>query len=162
MVSISDDLSEFRIAKKLAAYFVELENADQAQVVKELLGRCTFEKRGDVSVCVLDSGVNNGHPLLKPILDDEDCMAVISNWPATDEPKRPHGTRMAGTAGYGNLLLLLNSNEKVQILHRLESVRIIPPPPATNPKELWGYRVAQAISIAESRPQIERESIVWP
>jgi hypothetical protein len=149
LVSNSDDLSEFRIAKKLASYFVELENAEQAEIVQELLSRCTFESNGNVAICLLDSGVNNGHPLLQPILGDEYCMAAISDWPTADEPERPHGTRMAGTAGYGNLLVHLNSSELIQIQHKLESIRILPPHPAANPKELWGYRVAQAVSIAE-------------
>lgn len=149
LIASSDDIAEFRIAKKLAGYFVELENADQADIVQELLNRCTFEDRDGVSVCILDTGVNNGNPLLQPILRDEDRSTVIADWPSTDDPGQPHGTLMAGTAGYGNLLDHLNSKQTVHIRHRLESIRILPPYPFTNRKELWGYRIIQAASIAD-------------
>jgi len=149
LIASFDEIAEFRLAKQLATYFVELENAEQAETIQELLSRCRFEDREGVSVCVLDSGVNNGHPLLQPVLSDRDCNAVVSDWPSTDDPAQPHGTLMAGTVAYGNLLNHLNSNGSIQILHRLESVRILPPPPETNSKELWGYRVSQGASVSE-------------
>lgn len=149
LVASFEYISEFRIARKLATYFVELENAEQAEIAERLLQRCAFDGDSDVSVCLLDTGVNNGHPLLRPILHDDDRTAVLPDWPSTDEPAGPHGTLMAGTAGYGNLLQHLNSNENLEILHRLESVRILPPFPERNPKEFWGYLVVQAAGISE-------------
>ncbi|MDA3949475.1 MAG: S8 family peptidase [Spirochaeta sp.] len=149
LIASFDGIAEFRLAKHLATYYVDLENADQTEFVQELLGRCVFDDREGVSVCILDSGVNNGHPLIQPVLSDRDRTAVVADWPSTDDPMRPHGTLMAGTATYGNLLTHLNSNQSVQILHRIESVRILPPYPKANPKELWGYRVSQGASISE-------------
>lgn len=156
LVASFDYISEFRIAKKLATYFVDLENAEQADIVAELLSRCVFGSDDNAAVCILDSGVNNGHPLLRPVLRDDDRNAVLLDWPATDDPEQPHGTLMAGTAAYGNLLEHLNSNENIDVVHRLESVRILPPHPARNLKELWGYRVAQAVSIAEVQAPVRK------
>jgi len=149
LIASFDGITEFRLARRLSTYYVELENADQARIVQEILGRCQFEDREGVAVCILDSGVNNGHPLLQPVLSDRDRNVVDPDWPSTDEPRQPHGTLMAGTAAYGNLLKHLNSHGSIQILHRLESVRILPPYPKKNPKEFWGFRVSQGASIAE-------------
>jgi hypothetical protein len=56
---------------------------------------------------------------------------------------------MAGTAAYGNLLALLNGGDPIDVEHRLESAKILPPPPAANRRELWGYVTAQGVSRAE-------------
>lgn len=74
-------------------------------------------------MCVLDTGVNNGHPLLSPILADEDCHTVEPAWSVDD--RDGHGTGMAGLAAYGDLTEVLSSNEPLEVSHRLESVKIL-------------------------------------
>ena len=149
LIEESDNIAEFRIDKRISTFFIDQDNADQALIVQDFLSRCSFEDSQSVVVCLLDSGVNNGHPLLLPVLGSNDLLAVEPTWPSTDDPRQGHGTLMAGTASYGNLLAKLNMRSSLRILHRLESVRIIPPPPDTNPPELWGYRTIQASSLAE-------------
>lgn len=147
LIALSDDIAEFRLAKELATFFIEMENMEQVEKVRALLSRTDVDTSTDVFVCLLDSGVNNGHLLIQPLLEDDDRLTVIERWGVNDDDG--HGTLMAGTAAYGDLLDLLNSTERIRITHRLESVKILPPPPEKNPQRLWGYLTAQGIYRAE-------------
>ncbi|MCG2751688.1 MAG: S8 family peptidase [Desulfobacteraceae bacterium] len=143
---LSDDIAEYRLAKNTAEFWTGLQNKEQAEWVENLLCRTQYEQNPGVSVCILDTGVNNGHPLLSPVLNDEDCQAVNSDWGTHDHDK--HGTLMAGTVVYGNLIEVLSGNDKIRMKHCLESVKILPPT-GENPTELWGYITSQGISLAE-------------
>jgi hypothetical protein len=147
LIEDSDDIAELRTAKEVASFFIEMENREQTERVRELLARTRYRGDGDVVVAILDSGVNKGHVLIEPLLDDEDCHAVDPAWGTHDD--RGHGTLMAGTAAFGDLLAILNSGGRVNVTHRLESAKILPPPPALNPKKLWGYMTAQGVARVE-------------
>lgn len=147
LVESSDDIAEIRAAKAVATVFITMENSEQTERVEELLARTRFRVEEDVAVTVLDSGVNNGHVLLQPVLDDADRHCVDPAWGTHDD--RGHGTLMAGTAAYGDLLAALNSTGSITVHHQLESAKILPPPPGENPKKLWGYMTAQGVSRAE-------------
>lgn len=143
-------LGELKRAKSASNYFFELPNREQAAWANDILRRLSIDNSSDVSVCVLDSGANNGHLLLQPLLADADCDTVNSVWRPRD--LRGHGTLMCGTAGYGDLTDILSGTNPVYVHHRLESVKILPNPDADgNPPELWGDLTRQAISRAEIR-----------
>ena len=146
ILMLSDDIAEFCIAKEVATFFLNQNNREQVQWVEDLLSRARFNKSG-IAVCVLDTGINNGHKLIAPVLDDVDLQTVIPAWNTNDHDG--HGTLMAGTAAYGDLLELLNSNDKILINHCLESVKILPPPPHKNRMELWGDMTIQGVSFAK-------------
>ncbi|GAB6905950.1 S8 family peptidase [Desulfosarcina cetonica] len=146
LCQLSDDIAEYRRAKTTAEFWTGLRNKDQAEWVRDLLERTRYELVPDVSVCILDTGVNNGHPIIGPVLSDVDCQAVDPSWGTHDHDK--HGTLMAGIAAYGNLVEALSENGPINLNHRLESVKILPPHGA-NPTELWGYITSQGISRAE-------------
>lgn len=95
----------------------------------------------------MDTGINNGHSLINPVLADSDLHTVDPNWGTHDHDG--HGTLMAGVVTYGDLLENLQSGESLQISHILESAKILPPPPDQNERELWGHMTAQGISRAE-------------
>lgn len=154
LMASSDDIAEFRAAKEIASFYVAMQNADQLERVRHLLDRTDFKENPAVAVCILDTGVNNGHLLIKPILEDVDRHAVDPGWGGHDHDG--HGTLMAGTAGYGDLLTVLNSGGPVHVVHCLESAKILPPT-GTNPKRLWGYMTSQGLSRAEIQaPQRKR------
>lgn len=159
LVEASDDIAEMRLAKKVATYFIEMENAEQIEMVRELLGRIQFPAEFPVAVCVLDGGVNVGHMLLRPVLADGDLHTVSPGWGTNDSRRDGHGTLMAGLAAYGDLVEAFSGGMTPQITHGLESVKILPPPPGLNPVELWGDYTAQAVSIAEIAAP-ERQRIV--
>jgi hypothetical protein len=155
LIEGSDDVAEFRAVSSISSFLIALENKEQLQVVRHLLERSTIEPETDVAICILDAGVNNGHLLIHPILDDDDLHTARASWGLADH--NGHGTLMAGMAAYGDLLSLIDNDDPIRIIHRLESAKILPPPPEQNPKELWGYLTAQGLSRAEIQaPQRKR------
>lgn len=147
----SDLLAEFRSGQEPAGFWVNESAADQQTWVEDLLKRVQVID-SNVKVCILDTGVNNGHQLLQPILANSDTLTVNAAWGASDHfPERAgHGTLMAGIAGYGDLTTILLSGNPIGITHKLCSVKILPPPTQEpTPKELWGHMTARGISTAE-------------
>lgn len=145
---LSDDIAEYRRAKETAAFWLDMENEEQAKWINDILDRLDVEPASDVAVCILDTGVNYGHPLITPILTQQDCLTVDPAWGSHDHDK--HGTLMAGVSAYGDLQNSLDHNDQVQLRHTLESVKILPPNGSNDP-ELWGYIVAQGVYRAESQ-----------
>ncbi|MCB4747379.1 MAG: S8 family peptidase, partial [Sulfurovum sp.] len=151
----SDHIAEFRLAKESAHFWTEMPPIEQADWVNDLLGRIETNNDSNVSVCILDTGINNGHALLAPVLDNADCQTAESDWKTHDH--NGHGTRMAGISAYGELETHLDSSGTINLMHRLESVKILPPPsvkilpppPNTDLPKLWGAITSQAISLAE-------------
>jgi hypothetical protein len=138
-----------------------MENREQAEWVQDLLQRCHVDLDTNVALCILDTGVNNGHPLLAPVLQDTDCLTVNPEWGKHDHDREGngHGTRMAGTAAYGDLRKCLTSRDQLFLGHRLESVKILPPPPDFHRPNLWGYITMQGVSRAEIKAP-ERKRIL--
>lgn len=141
-----DYLAEFRRAKESAAFFVGLSNRDQTAFAQDLLDRLQTNPAATVAVTVLDTGVNNGHMLLAPLLTDEDCHTVDPDWGANDHDG--HGTLMCGLVAYGDLVTALDSAGPFTVPYCLESGKILPPRGSNDP-ELYGYVTMQGISRAE-------------
>jgi hypothetical protein len=146
----SDLLAEFRAGQEPTGFWVNESRVEQQVWVDDLLQRIQIIE-SNIKVCLLDSGVNSGHQLLQPIIDDTNTLTVDSNWGTNDhEPGAGHGTLMAGIAGYGQMEQLLVSANAVPLTHKLCSVKIIPRPnQAQTPRELWGDVTAQGIARAE-------------
>lgn len=146
LIESSPNIAEFRRAKETARFFLELENKDQTAWVDDLRARLRANADASVAVCVLDTGVNNGHALLQPVLADDDCHAVEPGWGVNDHDG--HGTLMCGVAAFGDLLEALQHNHAIRVEHCLESVKILPPRGANDP-DLYGDITIQGISLAE-------------
>ena len=154
----SDAIAEIRKAKVTAAFWENITNADQTEWVTDLLERLAINRGTNTSVCILDTGVNYGHPLLRPIIGPDDCQAVREEWGTYDHDS--HGTFMAGVIGYGDLIKCLLDTEQVTINHLLESVKILPPNHyGGNDPELWGFITKQAVSLSEIQAP-ERKRII--
>ncbi|MGH9759690.1 MAG: S8 family serine peptidase [Blastocatellia bacterium] len=121
-----NSIAELRRGKETAAFFDSLPAEEQSQWLNELIQRARFPGPDeDVPyVCVLDTGVNRGHPLVAPALADNDLHAVEPAWGAEDASG--HGTQMAGLALIGDLGEALDSSHTIAIGHRLESVKLLP------------------------------------
>jgi hypothetical protein len=155
LTTLSDDIAEYRRAKDTSAYWTEMENREQAEWVWDLRKRCHLDPDTNVAVCILDTGINNGHPLLAPVLRDQDCLSINPEWGTHDS--NGHGTLMAGVTAYGNLRNCLESKVPIFLRHCLESVKILPPLPEKHHPDLWGYITAQGISRSEiNAPQRQR------
>jgi len=123
--------------------YTSLEYQDQKDWVGELKGRVSINPNTDVSLCILDTGVNNVHPLLEGILKDDDKHTFLPTWGVNDHDS--HGTEMSGIAAYGNLNEYLSSTDDIELNHTLASYKILPPT-GSNDKKLWGYITSQAVS----------------
>ncbi len=146
LIESSDSIAEFRLARETAGFWVELPPSEQAQWVQDLRNRLQVNDNANVAITILDTGVNNGHELLSPVLTDADCHAHKEGWGTEDHDG--HGTNMAGLVAYGNLQYHLEHSDVVEINHKLESVKILPPDGDNDPKE-WGAITQQAISRVE-------------
>ena len=146
---ILDLLGEVRQAKPNPAEFLGMAPREQAEWANDLRRR-TAPPSGDApAVCILDGGVVL-NPLLRNAPAPEDCLKYDPSWPLTDS--EPHGTEMAGVALYGDSFAgLLLSRDPVTLRHRLESVKILPPPPQRNDPRLYGAITAQAVYRTESQ-----------
>ena len=100
-------------------------------------------------MCLLDTGINRGHPLIAPTLDTTDLHTVEPAWGTRDDAG--HGTEMAGLAIAGNLTDVLDNNADIEIEHRLESVKLLRDDGANGTDSRHhGYLTAEAVS----RPEI--------
>lgn len=146
----SDLLAEFRAGQEPAGFWVNESTIEQQAWVDDLLQRIE-QVESKIKVCILDTGVNNGHQLLQPLIDDTNTLTVDNAWGTNDhESGSGHGTLMAGIAGYGKMESVLVSTANVPITHRICSVKVLPPPTQDETqKELWGDITKQGIYRAE-------------
>ncbi|GGO12802.1 hypothetical protein GCM10007972_18210 [Iodidimonas muriae] len=160
-LDVLNDLAEVRKAKESAAFFVDVSPEEQAEWLDDFRQRIIPAAKNAPTVCILDTGVTRAHPLLVDHIAAADAMAVDPAWGGHDDGGGPgnmgHGTEMAGLAAFGDLAPHLASRAPVQMRHRLESVKILPPRGA-NPPELYGAITAQAVTRPEinapQRPRI--------
>ncbi|MDR1510137.1 MAG: S8 family peptidase, partial [Synergistaceae bacterium] len=146
LMEASPDIAEFRRAKETARFFLELENREQTEWVTALQSSLRINPETNVSVCILDTGANNGHALLQPVLADEDRHAVDPSWGVNDH--NGHGTLMCGVVAYGDLTESLQHVRPIQVNHCLESAKILPPSGSNDP-DLYGDITIQGMSRAE-------------
>lgn len=147
-------LAEFRRAKIVAGEFTRLSPAGQAEYIHDLLGRTQFAPASAVRVCLLDTGVDRGHPLLEPALAPEQLQAWREEWGADDH--EGHGTLMAGVCLFGPLSEPLYNGEAVALRHRLESVKILPREGENDPPD-YGPITVGAMALAEgAAPSCQR------
>ncbi|MAZ09701.1 MAG: hypothetical protein CMN90_08485 [Sutterellaceae bacterium] len=141
-----NNIAELRRAKETAEFFDSLNPEEQPQWIDELNDRLTLPAHdADVPyVCLLDTGVNNGHPLLQQAIANTDKHSVEPAWGLDDS--EGHGTEMAGLALLGNLTDALSSQMPVTVSHRLESVKLLPEDGANGGDAiLHGYLTSEAV-----------------
>ena len=154
MVTLNN-IAELRRPKETAEFFDSLHPSEQLEWLEDLLARTHYpDSDEDVPyVCLLDTGVNRGHPLLSPALAVDDLHTVEPGW-GTDDGDG-HGTEMAGLALAGDLTEVLAGSGPVDFGHRLESVKLLPHDGATGTDpEHHGYLTIEAAA----RPEIAAPS----
>ncbi|HYF77687.1 MAG TPA: S8 family peptidase [Symbiobacteriaceae bacterium] len=146
-----NSIAELRRATDTADFFDSIAPSEQYEWLDDLLKR-TMVPATDESVphvCLLDTGVNRGHPLLAPALAASDLHTVDPAWGPEDA--HGHGSEMAGLALVGDLTEALASDQPVQVGHRLESVKLLPFDGANEGSPLHhGYLTIEAVA----RPEI--------
>lgn len=121
-----NSIAELRRAKETADLFDNMDLKEQADWITEFLSRLQHALSDDSvpRICLLDTGINRGHPLIEPALAEEDLHTLDPAWGLNDD--HGHGTQMAGIALYGDLTPHLAGTEAVVLRHRLESVKLLP------------------------------------
>jgi subtilisin family serine protease len=140
-------LAEFRRANIVAGEFTRLTPAGQAEYINNLLGRTQYADDSAVRVCLLDTGVDRGHPLLESALAPEQLQSWRDEWGSDDH--EGHGTQMAGVCLFGPLSEPLYGEHAVVLRHRLESVKILPRQGANDPPD-YGPISVGSMALAET------------
>jgi subtilase family protein len=118
-------VAELRRAKETAQLFLGEKRETQLERTTALADRTTAGEGGEEIpyICLIDSGLTRGHPLLRRFVAAEDLHTINPAWGVED--KLDHGTAMGGLALYGDLSELLAGQDDVKIEHRIESVKIL-------------------------------------
>ena len=154
-LAILNNIAELRRAKETAEFFESIPIDEQRAWLDDLLKRIQYPSEEDnvPYVCLLDTGVNRGHPLLTPVFSGDDLHTVEPGWGVDDAVG--HGTQMAGLALTGDLTKLLAANDLVEINHRLESVKLLHQNESNEDDPLHhGYLTKEAVA----RPEITAPS----
>ncbi len=164
-LDLLNTLSEIRIARPCSLGLTELKDSEQEEWLDEALERIQWPSDDAPAVCLLDTGVNRGHSLLEPLLNEDDTQTVFADQDASDDVSRNHGTPMAGLAAYGDLRQLMLSTGTWEQLHRLESVKLIHSSHPHKP-ENYGAVTLQAMALpvisAPSRQRVYCLAITAP
>ncbi len=144
----SAGISELRRASASPTFFIEADHEEQSQWTENLAERVIWPAGDAPAVCLLDTGVNRAHILLEPAVSADDLLTVKADWGTADDAG--HGTGMAGLALLGDLAPRLEDLSEINLRHRVESVKILPPNgfPPNNPKS-FGSITQSAASLAE-------------
>lgn len=119
--------------------FLDIEDREaQFDWIKNLKERIRFKDENNTSILLIDSGVNDEHPLLKDFV--KNCNGANKD---DIYDKKGHGTRMAGLALYKDLAVALEKEDEVEINHTLQSHKIFYE--NFENKDLYGSMTAEAI-----------------
>lgn len=144
-----DNLAELRKPQQLNDFITgtHIDIEEKNEWVEDLKNRTEFQVNGNsVIICLLDSGVNNKHPLLIDIVPDSRLYTYKEAWGKEDSwHDGGHGTGMSGLALYGDLAHALERKDTIRIFHGLESFKIIHPSDPNDPK-LYGAITEYACS----------------
>ncbi|GAA1816371.1 S8 family peptidase [Nesterenkonia flava] len=158
-----DDIAELRRPHDVASLITNLPAAEQAEWADDLRRRLEPATEDAPVVCILDTGVQNSHPLLTDSISPADQHVANAQWRI--QPVHAHGTEMAGLALYGDLHEAIRSSHPVRLGHRLESVKILPDS-GQNERDLYGALTAQAVDRPEiqsfNRPRVYMLAVTAP
>lgn len=146
-----NSVAELRRGKETAEFFDSLHPSEQPAWMEELLTRISFSDDADdvPRICILDTGINRAHPLLKSALTPDDMHTIEPGWDVDDV--QGHGTEMAGLALVGNMSDILVMNQPLTVTHRLESVKMLNQDGSNvGDAQLHGYLMTEAVA----RPEI--------
>lgn len=139
-------IAELRRAKETADFFDALTPPEQQQWVADLQARTAAAPEDSPHICVLDTGINRGHPLLQASLRAADMHTIEPAWNTADDDG--HGTGLAGVSLYGDLTDALQKTGPIELPARLESVKILRKG-GDNEGKIYGALTQEGISRVE-------------
>ncbi|GGB22870.1 S8 family peptidase [Mucilaginibacter rubeus] len=146
-----DNLAELRNPQETADCFTREGYTSKKDWVKDLVNRTNVELDDNaVLICLLDTGVNNLHPLIEPFLPNNRMYSYNSAWGNHDSwHQGGHGTGMAGLALYGDLTDAFTTPSRITIKYGLESFKVKQFDVVNDP-ELYGVIMQNAVNLPAS------------
>lgn len=159
MLFLTGAIAELRRATDNPTFFLDDVRSEQHLWSEDLARRIVWPGNDAPAVCVFDTGVNRGHPLIEPALAQGDLHALNSDWGVDDQHKDGHGTAMAGMILHGDLTAALGDASERRLTHRLESVKLLPPNGFDeNDPASYGVLTQSAVALPEiaqpTRPRV--------
>lgn len=157
LIDTCDYIAEIHHASEPNSFFEDLRVDEQRDWANELLGRVQQVDTNTV-ICLLDEGITQDNPLIRPMISDDHVLAYDAAWGTRDNNgiQPGHGTEMAGISLYNDLNEALSSVSPIVVGHKLESVKILPPV-GSNPKDLYGAITQASVNLAEiANPNVNR------
>jgi hypothetical protein len=157
-----DCLAELRRARALNLEWTDLSAADQHDLLADAADRVIAPPENAPSVCLLDTGVNQGHPMLAVLFHPDDNQTIFGDGDSSDcYPGDGHGTLSAGLAAYGDLRGILNHSGPSPQSHKLEGVKMIDGARPHEPAN-YGDVTRQAVNTAETRHRERNRIFAMP
>ena len=154
LIELTNVVTEIRLAPETAHFFIDLPNKEQSEWADDLKTRTEINKANNVSVSILDTGINDKNKILSDFFDEQGISSYNPEWNTTDN--NGHGTNLAGIAAYFNIEELLQKTDMIEVNHDLESVKILPEKGENEP-ELYGHITNQAVNLLKiNRPNQKR------
>ncbi|MNR93504.1 hypothetical protein D3C72_245610 [compost metagenome] len=154
-IFMMNNLLELRQVSEPSSFFFNLNEKEQYEWVNDLTSRLSSNPQPKTSICILDSGVNHDHPLLKNYIFGANSTTYDPSWPKYDvkpsygsQNYNPHGSMQAGISIYGDLMSCVLATSNLHINHIIESGRILPPRGCNKP-ELYGSLTIQTANKVE-------------
>jgi len=147
MLFLTGAIAELRRATDDPVFFFDEVRADQHPWSEDLAGRIVWPASDAPAVCMFDTGVNRAHSLIEPALAGSDLHTLNADWGVDDQHEDGHGTAMAGMILHGDLTAALGDASERKLMHRLESVKLLPPK-GFDPNDPASYGVLTQAAIA--------------
>ncbi|WP_162140551.1 S8 family peptidase [Sphingomonas sp. PR090111-T3T-6A] len=125
LIRLSGAVAELRAASNFVTSYLQYDPQERYGEVNRLAELVTPAPVGAVRTTILDTGVNFANPLLRGSLPPERCRTIEEAWGVSDHDG--HGTNMAGVALYGDVAVLADDDQPVQLTTALESVTVAAP-----------------------------------
>ncbi len=121
-ITLISCLSELRRVVDTSHFILSQSPKDQLEWADHLASRTTIST-SDISVLILDSGVNYNHPLLEGCISEKSSFSWDIDGSVYDS-KNYHGTMQAGLIVYGDIADQLLHEDPIDVNYSLESCRI--------------------------------------
>jgi hypothetical protein len=139
-------IAEIRKPREFADFFDGLPAAEQRQWIDSLLERLVPNENPNCHVCLLDTGLNIGNPVIGAVVDASDSHTITETWGTADE--HDHGTSLASLSIFGDLAEAISGSGNIALTHGLESVKIVPPFD-NDEEDFAAYFTQQGVYVAQ-------------
>lgn len=146
LMASSGNIVAFAPCATVAGFIVDADANQQRDWTNMIANDLESQEETDSYLCILDSGVNYEHPMLSSIIRQDDCIAVVDQWGTND--RHNHGTMMAGSSVYGDLVDYINGQNNRKCGYRLCSVKLYSPNDGEDDVE-WAEYAQQAVAKIE-------------